>query len=110
MRREQRNRPPVEGHAGFSAKPVPFVGNDAIGEIATCFKNRRTSTRRPSAALGGARRGSAGHAIIRALAVCVTASNCAGESSATSGTVSREGFRLAAVDEIGRSRSPLQRP
>ncbi len=54
--------------------------------------------------------GAAVHAIIRPLAVCVTAINSAGESSATSGTVSREGFRLAAVDEIGRSRSPLQRP
>lgn len=54
--------------------------------------------------------GTAGHAIILALAVCVTAIIRADEPSGAGGTVSRQGFRLAAVDEIGRSRSPLQRP
>lgn len=41
LRREQRNRLPVEGHEGFSAKPLPFVDNDVISKIATCFEHRQ---------------------------------------------------------------------
>ena len=42
LSREKGHRLVIEGNEGFSAKPIAFVGNDAISKIAACVEHQQT--------------------------------------------------------------------